>query len=75
MPSVWRTLGPLPPPGAGTTLVRNITYFDANALTGALEVLGTYAAAGSPLVLVSARHPMRSSATELEAVAATGLAA
>ncbi len=75
MPSLWRTLGPLLPPGAGTTLVRNITYFDANALAGALWVLVAYAALGSLLVLLSAGRRMRSSTTEVEAMSAAGIAA
>ena len=56
MPEPWGAVGPLLPPGAGTTLVRNIAYFDGNAVGGALIVLTAYALAGSALVLAAARR-------------------
>ena len=57
MPEPWAAVGPFLPPGAGTTLVRNIAYFDGNAAGGALLVLAAYAVAGSALVLAGARRP------------------
>lgn len=56
MPEPWGAVGPLLPPGAGTTLVRNIAYFDGNAIAGSLWVLAAYAAAGSALVLALAHR-------------------
>ncbi|MDH6522307.1 DUF3533 domain-containing protein [Streptomyces sp. SAI-090] len=50
LPSFWRAIGQLLPPGAGTTAVRNTMYFSGNATTGALLTLAAYAVAG---ILVS----------------------
>jgi hypothetical protein len=54
MPAPWRTIGPLLPPGAGTTLTRNIAYFDGNATSGALVVLALYCLVGSLIVVLAA---------------------
>lgn len=75
MPGLWRTVGPLLPPGAGTTLVRNIAYFDGNALRGALTVLGAYAAAGSAIVALIGYRGARAGTTGAETLGAAGLAA
>lgn len=75
MPGVFRMVGPLLPPGAGTTLVRNTTYFDANALAGPLLVRASYAAVGSLLVLLTAHRRVGSSTAELQATGGMALAA
>lgn len=74
MPGLWRAVGPLLPPGAGTTLVRNIAYFDANALGEALAVLAAYAVVGSVIVAISGYRHVRGTAPA-EATGAIGLAA
>jgi hypothetical protein len=53
LPAFWRVIGPLLPPGAGVTAVRNTVYFSGHAIGGALLVLACYAAAGA-LVSVAA---------------------
>ena len=70
MPGFWRTVGWLLPPGAGTTLVRNITYFDANAIAGPLFVLAAYALAGAGIVMLAARRRGSTTTTEAQASAA-----
>jgi hypothetical protein len=50
LPSVWRWLGQLLPPGAGGTALRNTGYFDGAALAQPLVVLATFAIAGALLV-------------------------
>nr|MDQ2897381.1 hypothetical protein [Actinomycetota bacterium] len=70
-PRLWRHRSPLLPRRRHYA-VRNITYFDANALTGAFEALEAYASLGSLLVVLGR---MRASATELGAIVAAGLAA
>lgn len=75
MPAPWREIGPLLPPGAGTTLTRNIAYFDGNASLGAIAVLGVYALLGSLVVLLIAGWRERRSLAETEAAAGASLAA
>lgn len=53
MPGPLREIGAFLPPGAGTTLIRNVTYFDGNAIARALTVLGAYALVGSLLTVVA----------------------
>jgi hypothetical protein len=50
LPSVWRWLGQLLPPGAGGTALWNTGYFDGAALAQPLVVLATFAIAGALLV-------------------------
>lgn len=71
MPAPWRAIGALLPPGAGTTLVRNVTYFDANAIFGPLLVLAAYSVAGSGLTILAARRSMTTSLPEAQPSAAT----
>jgi hypothetical protein len=59
MPDLWRAIGSVLPPGAGTELVRNITYFDANAIAGPLVVLLAYAAVGVLGMLLIVGRPSR----------------
>ena len=73
MPGLWRDLGPLLPPGAGTEIVRNVSYFDANAVGSPLLVLLAYALLGS-LVAVLAARSRGTSAVEAEAAGGVALA-
>jgi hypothetical protein len=52
LPDPWRSVSQLMPPGAGGTVLRNITYFDGNATFTPLIVLSAYAATGFALVLL-----------------------
>lgn len=75
MPGPWRTLGPLLPPGAGTTLVRNVAYFQANAIAVPLLVLAAYALVGSIITILAARHRTPTTIAETQPSAAAALAA
>lgn len=75
MPSLWRSVGWLLPPGAGTTLVRNISYFNGNATSRAVLVLVAYSLAGSLVVLALARRRQPTTRLEAEASTAAALAA
>jgi hypothetical protein len=55
LPGFWRTVGPYLPAGAGTDLVRNISYFDANAITRPLVVLFAWLAVALALAALSTR--------------------
>lgn len=55
LPGMWRSVGLLLPPGAGTTLVRNAVYFSGNDVGAALAVLLAYAVVGMGLVLLLVR--------------------
>lgn len=58
VPAFWRAIGDRLPPGAGTSGVRNLVYFDGNALAGPLWVLAVWAVAGALLALLGAvRRP------------------
>ncbi len=50
LPDVWRAIGGVLPGRAIVEGLRNVAYFDANAIGGPLVVLGAYAGAGSLLV-------------------------
>ena len=52
LPPFWQFLGPILPPWNAMTLIRNTLYFDGNAITQQLVVLGIYAVAGAALVTV-----------------------
>ena len=73
MPGLWRAVGWLLPPGAGTTLVRNVAYFDSNAIGRPLVVLTAYGAVGAVIFIAAAKWRARS--TKEEAAAAAGAAA
>ena len=75
MPDLWRTVGGLLPPGAGTSLVRNITYFDGNAVAGSLIVLAAYALAGTLVVALTARRRAHTTVADAQVGAAGALAA
>jgi hypothetical protein len=57
LPTFWRAIGWLFPPGAGTHGIRSIVYFDGAALGQDLLVLAVWAVVGAGLVvLVSGRR-------------------
>ncbi len=51
LPGFWRAVGPLLPPGAGGTALRNVAYFDGAALAAPLTVLLAFAGVGALLLL------------------------
>lgn len=51
LPSFWRALGPVLPPGAGTDAVRGAVYFGGSGIGGALLVLTLYTLFGAALAL------------------------
>ncbi|MCD4526999.1 ABC transporter permease [Nocardioides sp. cx-173] len=52
MPTFWRVVGDWIPTGAGVDGVRQIVYFDSDAMTRPLLVLAAYAVAGIVLTLL-----------------------
>ena len=72
LPDFWRTFGPYLPAGAGTTLVRNMVYFGANAIGLSLVVLAGYLVAGALVVTAVRRRSAAPAegAAEAEASAA-----
>ena len=74
LPTLWGTVGPFLPAGAGTTAVRNTLYFDGNAILQPLIVLGAYLVAGAAVVL-SIRRKRRLSGTRSELEEASAAAA
>jgi hypothetical protein len=73
LPTLWRTIGPYLPAGAGTTAVRNTIYFDGNRITTSLIILAAYLLVGAiAVLLIPQRRPP--SSTEAEAsIAATAV--
>jgi hypothetical protein len=51
LPSFWRHLSQLLPPGAANTAVHDVVYFQGHGMTAALLVLATYAILGTVVVL------------------------
>lgn len=60
LPGFWRAVGPLLPPGAGGTALRNVAYFDGAALTTPLTVLLAFVGVGA--ILLIARRPVNDDA-------------
>ncbi len=60
LPGFWRQLSQLMPPGAGGTSLRNVAYFDGNALLHPLLVLSAYGVAGLTLLALGERRRRRS---------------
>jgi hypothetical protein len=56
LPGFWRAVGPLMPPGAGGTALRNVAYFDGAALGRPLAVLLAFALGGAALLFLSRRR-------------------
>ncbi|WP_228454634.1 DUF3533 domain-containing protein [Streptomyces alkaliphilus] len=54
LPPFWRDIGPFLPPGAGTSAVRSLVYFDGNAIGGPLLVLILWAVVGVVIALGAA---------------------
>jgi hypothetical protein len=50
LPGFWRWISQLMPPGAGGTGIRNVAYFNGNAIVRPLVVLTAYAVFGAALV-------------------------
>jgi hypothetical protein len=75
LPTLWRTLGPYLPAGAGTTAVRNTIYFGGNAITGPLLVLCAYLVVGAVAVIAIRRRQPPDTEAETEAEAASAAAA
>lgn len=75
LPHPWQDIGALLPPGAGTTLVRNVIYFDGSAVGGALLVLAAYAVVGALITVAVGGRRATAGPTEAEAAAAPGAAA
>jgi hypothetical protein len=73
LPTLWRTIGPYLPAGAGTTVVRNTIYFDGNRIAPSLIILAAYLVVGALVVfLFHKRRAPTSTEAEAEAsVAAT----
>jgi hypothetical protein len=61
LPGFWRAVGPLLPPGAGGTALRNVAYFDGAALGRPLVVLVGFVAVGGALLALR-RGPARAGA-------------
>jgi hypothetical protein len=72
LPTIWRTIGPYLPAGAGTTTVRNTIYFDGNRITTSLIILAAYLIVGAIAVLLI---PQRRLPTSAQAEAEASIAA
>ncbi|WP_406458763.1 DUF3533 domain-containing protein [Streptomyces sp. NBC_00876] len=74
LPPFWAAIGQALPPGAGTTVVRNTVYFNGNATTGALWILGAWAFGGIAVAVLSAamRNERRSPRLNTAAMTDTG---
>jgi ABC-type multidrug transport system permease subunit len=75
LPAFWRETGPWLPNAPGYVLIRNILYFDGNAIGRSLIVLAVYAIVGVAILLIFAdrRRPgilPRDPEAELAAAAA-----
>jgi hypothetical protein len=64
LPSLWRQLGQLLPPGAGGTALRNTGYFGGTAIAQPIAVLAAFSLAGALLVLGADRLRRLRSARE-----------
>jgi hypothetical protein len=75
LPTLWRTIGPYLPAGAGTTVVRNTIYFDGNRIAPSLIILAAYLLIGAlAVVLLHQRRAPTGTEVEAEAsVAATAV--
>ncbi|MFA4927582.1 MAG: hypothetical protein WC558_03645 [Patulibacter sp.] len=73
LPGFWSGIGTVLPPGAGTTLVRNVVYFDGHAVGGPILVLLLWALVG--VVVTVIRGGRAISAEQAEQEAAAGVAA
>jgi hypothetical protein len=69
LPSVWRTLGGLLPPGAAVDLARSALFFDGARVTGPILVLIGWAILGTVLALALGGRITDPVDTEAEAAA------
>lgn len=69
LPGLWREIGAVLPPGAGTTLVRNTVYFDGAATGGPVLVLLIWALVGVAVTLIRGGRAVSERQAEDEAVA------
>jgi hypothetical protein len=75
LPTIWRTIGPYLPAGAGTTTVRNTIYFGGNEITTPLIILAAYLVVGAlaALALHQRRTPSTTEAEAEASIAATAV--
>jgi hypothetical protein len=75
LPTLWRTIGPYLPAGAGTTVVRNTIYFDGNRTAPSLVILAAYLLLGALAVLLfhQRRAPTSTEAEAEASIAATAV--
>ena len=73
LPTLWRTIGPYLPAGAGTTAVRNTIYFDGNRIGPSLIILAAYLVVGAFAVLLLHRR-RAPTATDADAAASSAAA-
>lgn len=65
LPPFWRVIGQWLPPGAGTTGIRGIIYFQGNGLGRPLLILWAYAIAGSAVTLAAGALATRRERTDV----------
>jgi len=68
LPEPWRTIGPLIPTGAATTLLRDVAYFPSASVAGPLLVLFAWLVAGVAVAMLLGHR--RGPLTDAEAEAA-----
>jgi hypothetical protein len=74
LPTLWRTIGPYLPAGAGTTAVRNTIYFDSNRIGPSLLILAAYLVIGALAVfLLHQRSAPTGTEAEASSAAATAV--
>ena len=66
LPGFWRVAGQLLPPGAGGQALRDVAYFDGQALLAPALVLAAWAILGAALILAGRRAPQASAAAPAE---------
>lgn len=69
LPGFWSAIGQSLPPGAGTTLVRNVVYFDGHATGGAVVVLLVWAVLGTLVTVLRGGRIVSEEQAEHEAAA------
>lgn len=69
IPGFWREIGAALPTGAGTTAVRNVTYFDGTALGGPIIVLLIWGVLGVVVTTIRGGRRVRQEQAEPEALA------
>jgi len=75
LPGFWRVLGPLLPPGAATTLVRDAAYFPEASIAGPVLVLVAWTVVGAALALAIGDRGRSVDPDEAAAAAAAAAAA